>query len=127
VSAGSTPKRARTDARGKSRLKDASPGPFQLTSVSPAQTTICHIPVRSSTHHTPSSSPPAFPPHPTPLHLPTPPLLCSVPMTPLVARCPDYASEPIMWDAPFRQQLLDGLVELGYAVESAFDGTPQVQ
>lgn len=31
-----------------------------------------------------------------------------------------------MWDAPFRQQLLDGLVELGYAVEHAFDGTPQV-
>ena len=47
-------------------------------------------------------------------------------MTPLVASCPDYASEPIMWDAPFRQQLLDGLVELGYAVEHAFDGTPQV-
>jgi hypothetical protein len=47
-------------------------------------------------------------------------------MTPLVPSCPDYASEPIMWDAPFRQQLLDGLVELGYAVEHAFDGTPQV-
>jgi hypothetical protein len=32
-----------------------------------------------------------------------------------------------MWDAPFRQQLLDGLVELGCAVEAAFDGTPQVR
>jgi hypothetical protein len=31
-----------------------------------------------------------------------------------------------MWDGPFRQQLLDGLVELGCAVEAAFDGTPQV-
>lgn len=30
-----------------------------------------------------------------------------------------------MWDAAFRQQLLDGLVELGYAVESAFNDTPQ--
>lgn len=48
-------------------------------------------------------------------------------MTPLVASCPDYATEPVMWDAPFRQQLLDGLVELGYAVEHAFDGTPQVR
>lgn len=48
-------------------------------------------------------------------------------MTPLVASCPNYASEPIMWDAPFRQQLLDGLVELGMAVEHAFDGTPQVR
>jgi hypothetical protein len=47
-------------------------------------------------------------------------------MTPLVASCPNYATEPVMWDAPFRQQLLDGLVELGYAVEHAFDGTPQV-
>lgn len=48
-------------------------------------------------------------------------------MTPLVAQCPDYASEPIMWDEDFRQQMLDGLVELGYAVEDAFDGTPQVR
>lgn len=46
-------------------------------------------------------------------------------MIPLVPAFPDYAKEPLHWDAPFRQQLLDGLVELGYAVESAFDGTPQ--
>lgn len=52
-------------------------------------------------------------------------LPCSVPVMPLEPRFPDYASEPIMWDAAFRQQLLDGLVELGYAVESAFDDTPQ--
>lgn len=51
--------------------------------------------------------------------------VCSNPVTPLVPAFPDYAKEPLHWDAPFRQQLLDGLVELGYAVESAFDGTPQ--
>jgi hypothetical protein len=46
-------------------------------------------------------------------------------MVALEARCPDYAQEPLLWDSAFRQQLLDGLVELGYAVESAFDGQPQ--
>lgn len=66
-------------------------------------------------------------PHPPLLPLPAAPLLRSVPVTPLVSSCPNYAVEPIMWDAPFRQQLLDGLVELGYAVEHAFDGTPQVR
>jgi hypothetical protein len=50
---------------------------------------------------------------------------CSIPVTPLEPRFPNYAAEPLMWDAAFRQQLLDGLVELGYAVESAFNDTPQ--
>ncbi|WIA21598.1 hypothetical protein OEZ85_000786 [Tetradesmus obliquus] len=49
----------------------------------------------------------------------------SIPVTPLEPRFPNYATEPLMWDAAFRQQLLDGLVELGYAVESAFNDTPQ--
>eukprot|EP00878_Enallax_costatus_P012225 GHUV01012768.1.p1 GENE.GHUV01012768.1~~GHUV01012768.1.p1 ORF type:complete len:407 (+),score=64.26 GHUV01012768.1:489-1709(+) len=49
----------------------------------------------------------------------------SIPVNPLTPAFPDYAKEPLHWDAAFRQQLLDGLVELGYAVESAFDGTPQ--
>eukprot|EP00775_Hariotina_reticulata_P004810 gene4810-5058_t len=49
----------------------------------------------------------------------------SIPVVPLEARCPDYAREPLLWESAFRQQLLDGLVELGYAVESAFDGQPQ--
>lgn len=50
---------------------------------------------------------------------------CSLPVNALEPRFPDYAQEALHWDAAFRQQLLDGLVELGYAVESAFDGTPQ--
>jgi hypothetical protein len=48
-----------------------------------------------------------------------------VPVVPLEERTLDYSREPLMWDRGFRQDLLDGLVELGCAVEGAFDGVPQ--
>jgi alpha-glucan,water dikinase len=49
----------------------------------------------------------------------------SIPVVRWQEKLVDYASEPIMWDGTFRSQLLDGLVELGLAVEDAFGGEPQ--
>lgn len=42
-------------------------------------------------------------------------------------RAIDYASEPLLFDAPLRQRLLGELAGLGAAVEAAFDGVPQVR
>ena len=37
----------------------------------------------------------------------------------------DYATERLLWDPSFQQELLQGLVPLGQSVESAFGGEPQ--
>lgn len=37
----------------------------------------------------------------------------------------DAAAEPLLWDGAFRQTLIDGLVEVGGAVQAAFGGAPQ--
>ena len=49
----------------------------------------------------------------------------SIPVAPWQQQLVDYAAEPLMWNGAFRSQLLDGLVELGFAVEDAFGGQPQ--
>jgi hypothetical protein len=49
----------------------------------------------------------------------------SAPVVPLEERSLDYAGDPLVWDRGFRGALLDGLVELGCAVEAAFGGAPQ--
>ena len=37
----------------------------------------------------------------------------------------DYASDELLWDSAFQHKILQRLVELGKAVEDAFDGVPQ--
>lgn len=37
----------------------------------------------------------------------------------------DYATDRLLWDASFQQELLHGLVQLGQSVEAAFGGEPQ--
>ncbi|KAI8469254.1 MAG: glutathione synthetase ATP-binding domain-like protein [Monoraphidium minutum] len=49
----------------------------------------------------------------------------SIPAVPLAETLVDAAGEPLLWDAPFRQKLIDGLVEVGGAVQDAFGGVPQ--
>jgi hypothetical protein len=73
---------------------------------------LCQIPVFRGDRNQPNRQPPTNQPP-------------SVPVVPLEERTLDYSKEPIMWDRDFRQELLDGLVELGCAVEGAFDGQPQ--
>jgi len=48
-----------------------------------------------------------------------------VTVLPLEEAMVDYASEPLLWDAAWRGEPLDGLVELGLAVEDALGGAPQ--
>lgn len=49
----------------------------------------------------------------------------SMPLSPLLPRTLDYASEPLVWDAGFRADLLRRLTGLAAGVEAAFDGVPQ--
>lgn len=49
----------------------------------------------------------------------------SIPVLPLKESTVEAASEALLWDAGFRQQLMDDLVEMGAAVEAAFGGIPQ--
>ncbi|KAK9803518.1 hypothetical protein WJX73_002149 [Symbiochloris irregularis] len=49
----------------------------------------------------------------------------SIPLRPLQARPVDYASERLFWDTAFQSELLGGMVQLGKAVEKAFEGVPQ--
>ena len=37
----------------------------------------------------------------------------------------DYATDRLLWDDSFQQELLHGLVKLGHSVEAAFGGEPQ--
>ena len=49
----------------------------------------------------------------------------SVPFPVLQEQPIDYASDELLWDPAFQQQILQGLVDLGKSVEEAFDGVPQ--
>ena len=50
----------------------------------------------------------------------------SIPVVHLQERPLDYASERLVWDADFQQDLLGGLISLGKEVEQALGGQPQV-
>ena len=43
----------------------------------------------------------------------------------LQERSLDYATDALLWDSGFQQELLQGLVQLGQSVEAAFGGEPQ--
>lgn len=49
----------------------------------------------------------------------------SIPFPPLQEQAIDYATDDLLWDSAFQQQILQGLVDLGKSVEDAFDGVPQ--
>lgn len=49
----------------------------------------------------------------------------SIPFPSLQEQPVDYASDELLWDSAFQQEILQGLVDLGKAVEEAFDGVPQ--
>lgn len=49
----------------------------------------------------------------------------SIPFPALEEQPIDYATDQLLWDSAFRQQILQGLVDLGKSVEDAFDGVPQ--
>jgi len=49
----------------------------------------------------------------------------SIPAVPLIEQFVPAATEPLVWDPAFRQQLIDGLVEVGGAVQDVFGGVPQ--
>ncbi|DBB11157.1 TPA: Phosphoglucan, water dikinase, chloroplastic [Trebouxia sp. C0006] len=49
----------------------------------------------------------------------------SIPFPSLREQPVDYASDELLWDSAFQQEILQGLVDLGKAVEEAFDGVPQ--
>lgn len=63
-------------------------------------------------------------PHQPSLFTP-PPQPLSIPAVPLAEQLLDAANEPLIFDAAFRQTLMDGLVEVGGAVQDAFGGAPQ--
>eukprot|EP00879_Flechtneria_rotunda_P013885 GHRR01014501.1.p1 GENE.GHRR01014501.1~~GHRR01014501.1.p1 ORF type:complete len:183 (+),score=53.76 GHRR01014501.1:675-1223(+) len=49
----------------------------------------------------------------------------SVPVVPLSEVTVEAADEPLLWDAGFRSQIIDSIVDVGQAVESAFGGVAQ--
>ncbi|KAL3153554.1 Phosphoglucan, water dikinase, chloroplastic [Trebouxia sp. C0009 RCD-2024] len=49
----------------------------------------------------------------------------SIPFPALEEQPIDYATDQLLWDSAFQQQILQGLVDLGKSVEGAFDGVPQ--
>ena len=49
----------------------------------------------------------------------------SIPFPSLEEQPIDYATDDLLWDSAFQQQILQGLVNLGRSVEDAFDGVPQ--
>lgn len=49
----------------------------------------------------------------------------SIPFPMLEEQPIDYATDDLLWDSAFQQQILQGLVNLGRSVEDAFDGVPQ--
>lgn len=49
----------------------------------------------------------------------------SIPFPSLEEQPIDYATDELLWDSAFQQQILQGLVDLGKSVEDAFDGVPQ--
>ena len=49
----------------------------------------------------------------------------SIPFPSLQEQPVDYASDELLWDSALQQEILQGLVDLGKAVEEAFDGVPQ--
>ena len=49
----------------------------------------------------------------------------SIPMVALEERLLDYASERLVWDDNFQQELLSGMAKLGREVEQALGGEPQ--
>ena len=49
----------------------------------------------------------------------------SIPFPALEEQPIDYATDELLWNSAFQQQILQGLVDLGRSVEDAFDGVPQ--